>query len=100
MATVYRATDMRLDRTVALKVMHPSFAEDPEFVARFSREARAAARLANPHIVKVFDQGHDGNVIYLAMEYVPSRTLRDLLNERGRLRVDEAVTIIEPVLQA
>jgi serine/threonine-protein kinase len=100
MATVYRATDTRLDRTVALKVMHPSFAEDPDFVARFTREARAAARLANPHIVKVFDQGHDGGVIYLAMEYVPSRTLRDVLNERGRLPVDEAVTIIEPVLQA
>ena len=100
MATVYRATDTRLDRIVALKVMHPSFAEDPDFVARFTREARAAARLANPHIVKVFDQGHDGGVIYLAMEYVPSRTLRDVLNERGRLPVDEAVTIIEPVLQA
>ena len=100
MATVYRATDMRLDRTVALKVMHPSFAEDPDFVARFTREARAAARLANPHIVKVFDQGHDGSVIYLAMEYVPSRTLRDVLNERGRLPINEALTIIEPVLQA
>ncbi|MFL6182841.1 MAG: Stk1 family PASTA domain-containing Ser/Thr kinase [Actinomycetes bacterium] len=100
MATVYRATDMRLDRTVALKVMHPSFAEDPDFVARFTREARAAARLANPHIVKVFDQGHDGSVIYLAMEYVPSRTLRDLLNDRGRLPINEALSIIEPVLQA
>ena len=62
MATVYRATDTRLDRTVALKVMHPSFAEDPDFVARFTREARAAARLSNPHIVKVFDQGQDGSV--------------------------------------
>jgi serine/threonine-protein kinase len=100
MATVYRATDVRLDRTVALKVMHPSFAEDPDFVARFTREARAAARLANPHIVKVFDQGQDGSVIYLAMEYVPSRTLRDVLNERGRLPVNEALSIIEPVLQA
>ena len=100
MATVYRATDTRLERTVALKVMRPSFAEDPDFVARFTREARAAARLANPHIVKVFDQGQDGRVTYLAMEYVPSRTLRDVLNERGRLPVNEALTIIEPVLQA
>jgi serine/threonine-protein kinase len=100
MATVYRATDTRLDRTVALKVMHPSFAEDPEFVARFTREARAAARLANPHIVRVFDQGQDGTVIFLAMEYVPSRTLRDVLNERGRLPVDEALAVIDPVLQA
>ncbi len=83
MATVYRATDTRLDRTVALKVMHPSFAEDPDFVARFTREARAAARLSNPHIVKVFDQGQDGSVIFLAMDYVPSRTLRDVLSERG-----------------
>ena len=100
MATVYRATDTRLDRTVALKVMHPSFAEDPDFVARFTREARAAARLSNPHIVKVFDQGQDGSVIFLAMDYVPSRTLRDVLGERGRLSVPEALTVIDPVLQA
>ncbi len=100
MATVYRATDTRLDRTIALKVMHPSFAEDPDFVARFTREARAAARLANPHIVKVFDQGQDGSTIYLAMEYVPSRTLRDVLNERKRLPADEALAVINPVLQA
>ncbi|HEX5016406.1 MAG TPA: Stk1 family PASTA domain-containing Ser/Thr kinase, partial [Actinomycetes bacterium] len=100
MATVYRATDTRLDRTIALKVMHRSFAEDPDFVARFTREARAAARLANPHIVRVFDQGHDGDIVYLAMEYVPSRTLRDVLAQRGRLPVDEALAIIDPVLQA
>jgi eukaryotic-like serine/threonine-protein kinase len=100
MATVYRATDTRLDRTVALKVMHPSFAEDPDFVARFTREARAAARLSNPHIVKVFDQGQDGSVIFLAMDYVPSRTLRDVLNERGRLPVGESLAVIDPVLQA
>ncbi len=100
MATVYRATDTRLDRTIALKVMHPSFAEDPDFVARFTREARAAARLSNRHIVKVFDQGQDGGVIFLAMEYVPSRTLRDVLNERKRLPVDEALAVIDPVLQA
>ena len=100
MATVYRATDTRLDRTVALKVMHPSFAEDPDFVDRFSREARAAARLRNSHIVKVFDQGQDGSVIYLAMEYVPSRTLRDVLNERGRLPVNDTLDIIEQVLLA
>ncbi|MEO8107070.1 MAG: Stk1 family PASTA domain-containing Ser/Thr kinase [Actinomycetes bacterium] len=100
MATVYRATDTKLDRTIALKVMHPSFAEDPDFVARFTREARAAARLADPHIVKVFDQGQDGSTIYLAMEYVPSRTLRDVLNERKRLPADEALAVINPVLQA
>ena len=100
MATVYRATDTRLDRTVALKVMHPSFAEDPDFVARFTREARAAARLSNPHIVKVFDQGQDGSTIFLAMEYVPSRTLRDVLNQRRQLPVEEAIAIIDPVLQA
>jgi serine/threonine-protein kinase len=100
MATVYRATDTRLDRTIALKVMHPSFAEDPDFVARFTREARAAARLADPHIVKVFDQGQDGSTIYLAMEYVPSRTLRDVLNERKSLPAEEALAVINPVLQA
>lgn len=100
MATVYRAVDTRLDRQVALKIMQPSFADDPEFVRRFQREAQAAARLSDPHIVPVFDQGDDDGVLFLAMEYIPGRTLRDLLSIRGRLTPSEMVNIITPVLEA
>jgi serine/threonine-protein kinase len=100
MATVYEALDMRLDRTVALKIMHPGLAEDAQFVSRFVREAKSAARLTDPHVVAVFDQGTDGDVVYLAMEYVPGRTVRDVLKERGRLSPEQALTILDPVLQA
>lgn len=100
MATVYLAMDTRLDRTVALKIMHRSLAEDPAFVRRFSGEAKAVARLAHPNVVQVFDQGRDGDIVYLSMEYVPGRTLRDELRERGRLAPREALEILIPVLAA
>jgi len=100
MATVYAAIDTRLERTVALKVMHPHLAQDDEFVSRFIREARAAARLSHPNVVAVFDQGTDGETVFLAMELVEGRTLRDLLHERGRLRPREAFDVLEPVLAA
>lgn len=99
MATVYEATDLRLDRVVALKVMHRHLAEDPEFVSRFQREARAAARLSHPCVVGVFDQGRAGDLIYLAMELVPGRTLRDILHEFGPLAPEQALVILEPVLE-
>jgi beta-lactam-binding protein with PASTA domain len=100
MATVYRALDTRLDREVALKVMHPSLAADSEFIERFMREARSIARLAHPNVVGVFDQGTDGPYVYLAMEYVPGCTLRDVLRERGALQVRAALDVLEPVLAA
>jgi serine/threonine-protein kinase len=100
MATVYLALDRRLDREVALKVMHENLAYDGDFVYRFVREARAAARLSHPNVVQVFDQGSDGNVLYLAMEYLPGRTLRDVLGERGALTPRESVSVLEPVLGA
>jgi beta-lactam-binding protein with PASTA domain len=100
MATVYRALDRRLDREVALKVMHDNLAVDNEFVIRFVREARAAARLSHPNVVQVFDQGADDEVLYLAMEYLPGRTLRDVLAERGALTPRESVSVLEPVLGA
>ena len=100
MATVYQALDTRLERTVALKVMHPGLAEDSEFVARFIREAKSAARLSHPNVVAVFDQGTDGGRVFLTMEYVAGRTLRDLLHERGRLSPGETFDILEPVLAA
>ncbi|HYB89363.1 MAG TPA: PASTA domain-containing protein [Streptosporangiaceae bacterium] len=98
MATVYLATDTRLERTVALKIMHAELAGDEEFVRRFVDEARSVARLSHPNVVTVFDQGADGQALYLAMEYVPGQTLRDLLNSRGQLGPREALDIMEGVL--
>ncbi|GAB2740135.1 Stk1 family PASTA domain-containing Ser/Thr kinase [Streptomyces bullii] len=100
MATVYRAVDTRLDRVLALKVMHPTLAADGTFVERFIREAKSVARLAHPNVVQVFDQGTDGPYVYLAMEYVAGCTLRDVLRERGALQPRAALDILEPVLAA
>lgn len=103
MATVYLAIDRRLDRDVALKVMHPHLAEGAsgsDFVARFRREARTAARLTHPGLVSVFDQGVDGETSYLTMEYVEGTTLRRRIGERGALSVGESLRIIEAVLDA
>ncbi|MEU1793102.1 Stk1 family PASTA domain-containing Ser/Thr kinase [Streptomyces californicus] len=100
MATVYRAVDTRLDRVLALKVMHPALATDVSFVERFIREAKSVARLAHPNVVAVFDQGAQGAYVYLAMEYVAGCTLRDVLRERGALQPRAALDILEPVLAA
>ncbi|WP_306326934.1 Stk1 family PASTA domain-containing Ser/Thr kinase [Streptomyces venezuelae] len=100
MATVYRAVDTRLDRVLALKVMHPALATDAAFVERFIREAKSVARLSHPNVVGVFDQGAEGAYVYLAMEYVAGCTLRDVLRERGALPPRAALDILEPVLAA
>ncbi|MGW3013665.1 Stk1 family PASTA domain-containing Ser/Thr kinase [Streptomyces sp. NPDC001219] len=100
MATVYQATDTRLDRLLALKVMHPTLATDAAFVDRFIREAKSVARLSHPNVVGVFDQGTDGTYVYLAMEYVAGCTLRDVLRERGALQPRAALDILEPILAA
>ncbi|WP_138756633.1 Stk1 family PASTA domain-containing Ser/Thr kinase [Modestobacter altitudinis] len=98
MSTVYAATDLRLDRTVAVKVMAEHLAHDPAFVDRFTREARATAMLSHVNVVSVSDQGSDQGLVYLVMELVRGRTLRDLLQARGRLTVGEAFAVLEPVL--
>jgi eukaryotic-like serine/threonine-protein kinase len=98
MATVYLGTDTRLDRVVALKIAHPEVSDDAEFVRRFIGEARSAARLSSPNVVAVYDQASEGRLHYIAMEYVPGRTLRDLLTERGRLEPREALDIMTGVL--
>ncbi|MFJ1746742.1 Stk1 family PASTA domain-containing Ser/Thr kinase [Streptomyces sp. NPDC088116] len=100
MATVYRAVDTRLDRVLALKVMHPALAADVSFVERFIREAKSVARLSHPNVVAVFDQGAEGAYVYLAMEYVAGCTLRDVLRDRGALQPRAALDILEPVLAA
>lgn len=98
MATVYVATDLRLERRVALKVMHGHLSDDTVFQSRFIQEARAAARLADPHVVNVFDQGQDGEMAYLVMEYLPGITLRELMREQRRLSVPQTITIMDAVL--
>jgi len=98
MATVYLATDLRLERRVAIKVMHGHLADDSQYKARFIQEARSAARLAHPNVVNVYDQGQDGETAYLVMEYLPGITLRDLLMEHKVLTTMQAVDIMEAIL--
>jgi beta-lactam-binding protein with PASTA domain len=100
MATVYTATDERLERTVALKIIHPSQATNVHFVDRFTDEAKTIARLTHPNIVAVYDQGRHLGLPYLVMEYVQGRTLRDVLTQRRRLNPVEACAILEQMLAA
>ncbi|WP_371851185.1 Stk1 family PASTA domain-containing Ser/Thr kinase [Rhodococcus tukisamuensis] len=98
MSMVYRGVDTRLDRPVAIKVMDPKFAHDPQFVARFEFEARAVARLSHPGLVAVYDQGVDGEHAFLVMELVAGGTLRELLRERGPMPPHAAAAVTGPVL--
>lgn len=100
MASVYLAHDNVLEREVAIKVIHSHLAKDKSFVDKFRREAKVAAKLSHPNLVNVFDQGSDGEVIYLVMEYVPGITLRDAMNDFGALDANRALDIIEPLTQA
>ncbi len=104
MASVYEATDTRLDRTVAVKVMHPGLGDDQEFAERFVREARAAARLNHPHVVGVYDQGDDTSdgtdTVFLVMEYVPGHTLRDVIRKEAPMPATRALALLEPVVSA
>jgi serine/threonine protein kinase/beta-lactam-binding protein with PASTA domain len=100
MATVYTATDERLERTVALKIIHPAQSRDPRFVDRFTDEAKTIARLTHPNVVAVYDQGSYQGLPYLVMEYVRGRTLRELLTDRHRLGTGESLAIMEQVLAA
>ena len=101
MATVYEATDLRLDRPVAIKVMPDVLADNEEFSQRFVREARAAARLTHPNVVAVYDQGDDNGTLFLAMEYVAGRlTLRDVVREDAPLPPARALALFEEILKA
>jgi serine/threonine-protein kinase len=99
MSTVYLATDERLDRDVAFKVLHPHLANDQNFLDRLQREARAAASLSHPHVVGVLDQGQDGHIAYIVMEYIKGHTLRDILNEKVALPPRLALALIDPVIE-
>lgn len=98
MATVYLATDLRLERRVAIKIMHGHLADDNTFKNRFVQEARSAARLAHPNVVNVFDQGQDSDMAYMVMEYLPGITLRDLLKDYGKLTPEQTIDIVTAVL--
>jgi eukaryotic-like serine/threonine-protein kinase len=100
MATVWRARDEVLGRDVAVKVLSPQYAADADFLARFEREARHAARLSHPRLVTVFDSGVDGTMPFIVMELVAGRTLRQVLDEAGMLPAGEAVGIAAAVCEA
>ena len=99
MASVYRGLDYRLERPVAVKIMHPHLAEDEAFTARFIQEARQAARLSHPNIVNVFDQGQDGSLTFIVMEYLPGITLRELLQDFGVLTWGQTLDVVKAILQ-
>ena len=100
MATVYMATDQRLDRTVAVKVMHQNLGDEVDFLDRFNREAKAAARLNHRGVVSVFDQGADGETTYLVMEYIAGLTLRDVLRAEAPMSPERSLGILADVLVA
>jgi serine/threonine-protein kinase len=100
MARVYRALDTQLKRTVALKVLAPQLALDPEFAQRFEREAVTAANLRHPNIVTIYDVGEHAGLRYIAMEFVRGRTLHAIIEERGALGLGYAIAIVGPVAAA
>lgn len=98
MADVYLAKDTILNRTIAIKILRTSLAKDPVYIARFQREASAAAALSHKNIVEIYDVGEDNNQYYIVMEYVPGQTLKELINKRGALHVVEAIDIMKQVV--
>ena len=103
MAVIYEAIDIRLDRKVAVKVMHPHLAQDEKFVERFIKEAKAAAALSHPNIVAVQDQGWNQSgvqAVFLVMEMIEGHTLREYLNERDHLPVLDGIKFLLPILSA
>lgn len=100
MADVYKARDQLLDRPVAVKILHDQFKSDEEFITKFHREAKAAARLSHPNIVNIYDVGEAEGDHYIVMEYVPGRTLKDKIKAEGHLPVDEALRITREIASA
>ena len=100
MADVYRAKDQLLERTVAVKILHQQYENDTEFIARFQREAKAAARITHPNIVNVYDVGVADGRHYIVMEYVPGRTLKERIKEEGSVPAAEALNIARQIAGA
>ena len=100
MADVYRAQDKLLDRPVAVKILHEQFRRDEEFIGKFHQEAQAAARLSHPNIVNIYDVGISGDDHYIVMEYVPGNTLKSMIQEKGRIPLEDALRIAREVADA
>lgn len=100
MAIVYKAKDLLLHRTVAVKVLRSQFGVDEDFVNRFRREAQAVASLSHPNVVSVYDVGQDEDTHYIVMEYIEGKTLKDLINQTGALPIEEAIRIAVQVCDA
>ena len=103
MGTIYEALDTRLDRKVAVKIMHSHLADDEQFISRFIREAKAAASISHPNVVAVQDQGWNQSgipAVFLVMELIEGSTLRDFISERGKLTVIETINYLVPILGA
>lgn len=100
MANVYLAQDLILDREVAIKALRMEFADDPEFIQRFDREAQAATSLSHPNIVDIYDVGEDGDVLYMVMEYIKGSTLKEYIMNEGALPVEEAIGIMRQLTDA
>lgn len=100
MANVYLGYDIILKRDVAIKVLRPEFANDPEFIERFDREAQAATSLSHPNIVSIYDVGEEDNILYIVMEYVDGPTLKEYVMNNGPLQVEEALDIMEQLTSA
>jgi beta-lactam-binding protein with PASTA domain/predicted Ser/Thr protein kinase len=100
MADVFLARDTHLGRQVAIKILYKRYTDDEEFVARFRREAEAAAGLNHPHIVSVYDRGESNGNYYIAMEYLEGRSLKEVIAEHGRLEPAQAIDIAEQILEA
>jgi serine/threonine protein kinase len=100
MAVVFKAVQKNLGRVVALKVLPAQFTHDREFLERFHREAREAARLSHPNIVTIYDEGIENGVHYIAMEYLEGKDLHTLIRERGALGAGEVKKTILPIVEA
>ena len=98
--TVYRALDLVLEVERAVKVLHPALVADPTFIERFRREAKFAAQMKHPHIVPVYDLDEDQGRYFLAMEYLPGRSLKDLLTQEGPLPFTQALEITRQIADA
>src|SRR5215210_5629422 len=98
MGTVYRGTHILMDKTVAIKVLHPALAADDKIVARFSREARAASRISHPHALNVTDFGESQNgVVFLVMEYLKGQTLKEVIHSEGPMLLPRVTEIVRQI---
>src|SRR5215213_8635462 len=100
MSTVYRAFDETLERSVAIKLLHADMSQDDSQLERFRREARAAARLAHPHVVTVIDAGEDDGRPFIVFEYVEGETLKERIKRMERLPIGEAVAYAIEIARA